>query len=383
MKAFTGLLAMLLLGAILAEDIPEAQSQPNEDGGCANFAAELYHRVQESLPEGENFAISPLGVSSLLGTLLFAVDQASGIEIANFLYPKCENSSEDTSSPSTVDRQGSQLTMATVALVRRGVVVDKQFEDQAAQLGSYVYKTSFWSYQRDFNEFVFNKTNDRSFFAMDGLLMDAPTTATRLALYNRVRYRASFQQKFTFVDRELFAPRVQALHDNIPELKASVLGLPLLNTSSYLLILVPEDGVDLKIVERELRKVDVRHLPSKLKPTTMDITLEKLFEHKYIYLRDALKKAGIRSVFNGTSGGLKAFNKEVPLDNALVVSGIELLEYGIDTDTENVDTHNVILKDEDSEEYPEFQGVSPLIYAVVDSERVYVMGRRLGKNLNS
>ncbi|KAH8375323.1 hypothetical protein KR200_008833 [Drosophila serrata] len=379
MKAFTGLLGMLLLGAILAEDSLEDSSQSEEESECTNFAGELYFRVEESLPDDEDFVISPLGVSSLLGTLLFAVNRTSAIEIANFIYPKCDKSSEDISSPSVPEPQGSQLTMATVALVRRGVDVDKQFVDQAAELGSYVFKTSFWRYRNEFNEFVFNKTNDRSFFAMDGLLTHKmePGVDTRLLFYNNVRYRAQFEQKFSYSNGKLFAPRVNALLSHIPELKADVMGLPLLNTSAYLLILQPDKGVNLTSVSQRLRTVDVRQLPSKLNPSPIDITMKKIFKYKYILLRDALREAGIKSVFDLGAAELIAFNKEVPFDDALVITGINLLEYGIDTETEKVHTHNVVVKQPDSDEYAKFEALGPLIYAIVDKDRVYVMGRSL------
>ncbi|XP_020804346.1 serpin B8-like [Drosophila serrata] len=375
MKAFTGLLGMLLLGAILAEDISKKPSQSKNRAECTNFAGDLYYRVQESLPEEQHFVISPLGVSSLLGTLLFAVDQTSAIEIANFLYPKCRNPDEDISSPSILERQGSRLSMATVALVRDGVAVDKKFENQAAELGSYVFRTNFLSYRNEFNDFFTSKTNERRLYPMDpGLLTDPPGPESRLLFYNGMRYTGRFGQKFSYLNGKLFAPRVQALHGHIPELKAQVLGLPLLNTTSCLLILRPDIGVELKSVAIRLRTVDVRQLPSQLNPTTMDITLKQMFEKSYIFLREPLMEAGITSVFNETTADLSAFNKEVPLDDALVVTLISLFENGINTDEE--DSNYDIEKIENSVAYPKFEALNNFIYAIVDPERVYLMGRR-------
>ncbi|KAH8253835.1 hypothetical protein KR032_007072 [Drosophila birchii] len=380
MKAFTGLLAILLLGAIQCEE-EEEQSRSGKKRSCLNFPGELYQRVRKSLPEDDSFVISPVGVSSLLGTLLFAVNETAGIEIANFLYPKCASSSEIAPRPKILQRQGSQITMATVALVRKWALMDKGFKENAAELGLHVFRTSFEDYKNDFNEFVFNKTNDRTFFAFEGLLSWTPDELTRLLFYNRLRFIAQFEQKFSLVNGNLFAPRVQALYADVPDLKAEVLGIPLLNTTAILLILLPNGGTKLSYVERKLRKVDVRKLPSRLKATTMDITLHDILEHKYIYLRDALQEAGISRVFNetGSPSEVSAFNGEVPLDNALVVADIHLNEDGINTDTSYFEKQKAVIREADTGTYPQFKALRNFIYAVVDSDRVYIMGRTLQK----
>lgn len=306
MKAFTGLLGTLLLGAILAEETsvyipcPESIGSHNcwIERGDRNFAARLYGHLrysQEFYKANKSFVISPLGVSALLGTLLFAVGPTSASEIDNLLYPEHGNSSGFAPPPQMLPLQKSKLTMATVAMVHQRLDVDPEFVRQARELDAFVYRTRFIHSDVDgFNEFVKRKTNEKGELALKGILNEL-SPSTRLLFYNRLILSARLEQSFLTLRQEfgehlLVAPRAEALHALLPELQARVLGLRLNNTNAFLLILLPDGGAKLSDVELKLSKVDVRKLPRKLDTTLMNITLPRISEVKHLYLRKVLQR---------------------------------------------------------------------------------------------
>ncbi|XP_017124249.1 serpin I2-like [Drosophila elegans] len=386
MAAFVGLLSLLLFfGAILAEEADEVEETPEARRkwggryGDYNFAGLLYNHVASTLNGNREFLISPLGVSQALGLLLFAVGPKSAAEIDGLLYPKGANASGLR--PRHLLQSG-KLTYATVASLRPDVYIDPGFLRDAAELDSYVYRTHFA--RRDLKSLnTFLKSKSQGIDVNLQYLLDDYYPANRLLFFNVLDFEAQFRYGFNIEKRALVATRTLAWHGHIPELRSRVLGLPLKESSALLLILLPIRKAKVQMVERRLSTVDVRKLRSRLKITLMNISLPKVEIRQLLQLREPLRKAGITTVFNKTSADLNAFRTELPLDDVIVFTKINIFSQGINAGTSNTTKSEQIAQQETdnerafvSEEKPlQFEALRPFIYAVVDSRHVYLMGR--------
>ncbi|KAH8345539.1 hypothetical protein KR084_008128, partial [Drosophila pseudotakahashii] len=344
------------------------------------FAGELYNRVGDILADDQDFVVSPLGVSQALGLLLFAVGPQSAVEIDGVLYPKTENASG--LAPRHLLQSG-ELTYATVAVLRPDIYIDPGFLKEAAELDSYVYRTHFG--QRDikpFNAFLKHKTHGKINVGLEESL-GGYNPANRLLFFNVLDFKAQFRYGFHIEKRVLVARRTLAWHGFIPELRTRVLALGLKESSADLLILLPMRKASIYMVERKLRTVDVRKLRSRLNITLMNISLPKVDISQLLNLREPLRKAGMTTVFNKTTADLSAFKTELPLDDVIAFTKINIFSQGINAGSENTTSSEQIaqleadsLKASVQEEKPlQFEALRPFIYAVLDSRHVYLMGR--------
>ncbi|XP_016992662.2 serpin B6-like [Drosophila takahashii] len=387
MAAIMGLLPMLLLlGNTLAEETdeseetPESRSEWGREYGDYNFAGELFNRVGDILADDQDFVVSPLGVSQALGLLLFAVGPQSAVEIDGVLYPKTENA---TGLAPRHLLQSGELTYATVAALRPDIYIDPGFLKEAAELDSYVYRTHFG--QRDikpFNAFLKHKTQGKINVGLEKSLGDY-NPANRLLFFNVLDFKAQFRYGFHIEKRVLVARRTLAWHGFIPELRTRVVALGLKESSADLLILLPMRKASIYMVERKLRTVDVRKLRSRLNITLMNISLPKVDISQLLNLREPLRKAGMTTVFNKTTADLSAFKTELPLDDVIAFTKINIFSQGINAGSENTtNSEQSAQLEADSfrasvqEEKPlQFEALRPFIYAVLDSRHVYLMGR--------
>ncbi|XP_016967673.1 serpin I2-like [Drosophila biarmipes] len=386
MVAFIGLLWPLLVGTIGAQESEESEeslelrSHWGTEYGDHNFAGELYNHVGSNMADDQDFVISPLGVSQALGLLLFAVGPKSAAEIDAVLYPKKANASG--LAPRNYLQTG-ELTYATVAALRPDLYIDPGFLKDAAELDSYVYRTHFA--QRDvkpFDQFLNLKTRGKINVGLEELLGDY-NPANRLLFFNVLDFKARFRYGFNTEKRVLVAKRTLASHGFIPELRTRVLALGLMNTGAELLILLPIRKANIEMVESRLRTVDIRKIRSRLNTTLMNISLPKIGSSQLLNLREPLRRAGIVTVFNKTTADLSAFKTELPLDDVIVYTKMNLFSQGINSVLSNATNIEQISQLEvDSsrafvqEEKPvQFEALRPFIYAILDSRHVYVMGR--------
>ncbi|XP_016988663.1 serpin I2-like [Drosophila rhopaloa] len=386
MAAFAGLLPLLLFGTILAEETaegeetPVARSKGQGNYGDYNFAGELYNHVSSTMDGNRGFLISPLGVSQALGLLLFAVGPESAAEIDGLLYPKGANASGLAARHLL---QSGELTYATVAALRPDIYIDPGFLKNAAELDSYVYRSHFAKRDiKPFNNFLKLKTQRKINVGLQDLLDDY-NPANRLLFFNVLDFKAQFKYAFHIEKRALVAKRILAWYGSIPELGTQVVGLALKESSALLLILLPIPEANVEMVGGRLRTVDVRKLRSRLKITLMNISLPKVDTRQLLNLREPLRKAGIITVFNKTTADLNAFRTELPLDDVIVYTKINIFSQGINAGTSNSTNSEQIAQQETDnerafaqEETPlQFEALRPFIYAVVDSRHVYLMGR--------
>ncbi|XP_017044337.1 serpin I2-like [Drosophila ficusphila] len=382
MKPFIGLLLLpLLLENILAEEVdefeepPEPRSKWKEDYGDYNYAGQLYYYVAATKVESDQgLVISPLGVSQVLGLLLFAAGPKTALEIDDFLYPKNASASGLDARPLL---QSGDLTSVTVAALRPDVYIDPDFLKNAAELDSFVYRTPFA--QRDirrFNSFLKLKSHGKFNEDLQELFEDY-NPANRLLFFNILDFRAQFKYGFEVEKRVLSAKRTLAWHGFIPELRSQVLGLSLKDSSALLLILLPSQRTKIEEVERRLPTVDIRKLRSRLNITLMNIILPRVQCGQLLNLREPLQKAGIITVFIKTAADLDAFKTELPLDDVIVYTEIDIFTRGINAERERSEQLKVDSSDAFSQEIRplKFEPLKPFIYAVVDSHHVYLMGR--------
>jgi len=386
MVAFIGLLLPLLVGAVWAEESEESEettelrSHWGKEYGDYNFAGELYNHVGSTMADDQDFVISPLGVSQALGLLLFAVGPKSAAEIDAVLYPKEANASG--LAPRNFLQSG-ELTYATVAALRPDVYIDPGFLKDATDLDSYVYKTHFA--QRDvqpFSDFLNLKSHGKIDVGLQELL-GGYNPANRLLFFNVLDFTAEFKYGFHIENQVLVARRTLAWHGFIPELRTRVLGLGLKDSSAELMILLPIRKANIEMVESRLRTVDVRKIRSRLNITLMNISLPKVESSKLLNLKKPLREAGIITVFNKTTADLSAFKTELPLDDVIVYTKMNIFSQGINGKSSNTSNSEQISQLEvDSlrafvqEEKPvQFEALRPFIYAVLDSRHVYLMGR--------
>ncbi|KAI8039567.1 hypothetical protein M5D96_006981 [Drosophila gunungcola] len=325
------------------EETPEARRKWGGQYGDYNFAGLLYNHVASTLDGDQGFLISPLGISQALGLLLFAVGPKSAAEIDGLLFPKGANASGLRPRHFL---QSGKLTYATVASLRPDVYIDPGFLTDAAELDSYVYRTHFA--RRDLKSLnTFLKSKSQGIDVNLQYLLDDYYPANRLLFFNVLEFEAQF--------------------------------------SALLLILLPIRKASVQMVERRLSTVDVRKLRSRLNITLMNISLPKVEIRQLLQLREPLRKAGITTAFNKTTADLNAFRTELPLDDVIVFTKINIFSQGINVGTSNTTKSEQIAQQETDnerafvrEEKPlQFEALRPFIYAVVDSRHVYLMGRHI------
>ncbi|KPU76833.1 uncharacterized protein Dana_GF26542 [Drosophila ananassae] len=371
MKRWLGFLQILVLGVILSSVLAYWGEERIPFPKDSNFAGEIYNMARNTLPyRVKSFVISPFGILRALRLLLFAVGPTSAAEIKRILYAESDRKVDPLFSPAP----GSGFNETTIALVHNDIKINPKFAKNAREMKAFVYKTRFTPRH---GVLLFNYIYDKIklkpdlHYMNDNLYESFIHDATsRLLFVNYVNFQGRFEASLNFRQDT----RMLALYSHIPEVKARVLGLPFKDSNSILLVLLP-DSESLE-VEEALRTVDLRKLRSRLKSTLMNVRMPLihsfLCDNNKYNLRKILGKMGLKTVFDRANVDITAFGMKQPLDGIISYSTIFMRDEGVN------EVYNPPLRQNlerfKGQDGLEFNVNRRFVYAIVDSENVYIIG---------
>lgn len=410
MKLFCGPRLVLLFGFLLLISIPEGNARHRRESNITadlNFPGLIYNIISEPKSAKTPFVISPMGISRVLGLLLLAMERDSAEELIRLLYPNINGSSSDLPArPQILPLQQTAVKELTAVLVHPSVRVFHVFLNYVHEFQALLLRTNFEKEDLEMLDRIAEKSPldmrrvFSSFFPFN--------SSNRIVFFNYVQFVGQFEHrlKFDSFHRKENVNSLLTLFEFNEELKTAVVGLRFKNSNALLLLLQPiEERSSLSDLEKALRTVDLRKMRRRLRFKRIDLYLPKINMYSSMNLKEYLIKAGVKTVFNSSRDERRPITKQkrrpiamqvatqdrLPLDNIRVSTHILMEEYGINFGHNLTRIISYVPEAETTTQAPttvdpafvpeERAGVElrmkRFIYAVVDAQQVYLMGRYL------
>lgn len=387
---------MLLFGFLLLISISEGipgfsrQQKPLNITADPNFPGIIYNIISKPQNANTPFVISPLGISRVLGLLLFAMKFASSEEIIRILYPKIRgNSSDLPPRPQILPVQQTAIKELTAVLVHPSIPINVFFELEADDVSALLLKTTFEKENLEKLDKIAEKSLDMprvfsKFFPFG--------PSNRIIFFNYLQFEGQFENRLKFdpFHKCERVNRLLTLFEYNEELATAIVGLRFRKSNAILLLMQPMntrgDQGSLPDLEKALKTVDLRKIRRRLRIRMLHLCLPKITMFSSFNLKESLIQAGVKRVFDSSIVDAPRYAERVdqkqerlPLDNIRVSTHFLMEEDGITFahyPAKNV-TYEYVpgdIKEIDLEGVVNIS-MKRFIYAVVDPQQVYLMGR--------
>ncbi|XP_030387311.1 serpin A12-like [Scaptodrosophila lebanonensis] len=332
-----------------------------------HFPVRMYSAVQQTLFRNKDFAISPLGIKQALGILVPALGDDSALEIENLLKPRMQENKVKL-------KQNHLLYQFTTLGVQSGLTIDPEYISEVTQYGdAAVELTNFTSAQRSanvMNSGVYHATKNtvRSIVSDHTFEPD-----TQVLLVNGVFYGAIFANEFPTEEMCDFTvypnpkKKVRCMRANsVPALFGdSVVALPLINTTSYLVLLQRWKG--------NLETLDLRQLLKALEVKLVNLIVPMFRHETTLDLKKPLTEVGVERIFKAGEAQLNKIGDQ----SGEYLKGLHhktVFEIG----RNGINMKRLAAKATPSHRKEDadatFTALTPFTYAVVDEDHVYIIG---------
>ncbi|XP_029903411.1 serpin peptidase inhibitor, clade A (alpha-1 antiproteinase, antitrypsin), member 10a isoform X2 [Myripristis murdjan] len=311
----------LALAALLLALLPPAAAQGAAgaagaavlelSGGSADFAARLYRAV--AARTDDNVLLAPFALSAGLAALMSGADGATRQQLLQGLGLAHLDAQQV---PDLFQSLRNLVTRDGAAPLRQGVGVfpSQRFQVSSPYLnlvqtkyhgntGSQTY-TSPQEAQDVINRWGMEQTGNRVQDLVGPLDPQTQLLLVTAAFYqSQLSFNASFTQDERFYVDRYHIVQVPMMFQSgkfflayDPSLKLGVLKLPM-SDGTAMLVLLPDENVDITSVEEELTAERVRAWIAQLKKTKLEVQLPRFLLEKSYSLRDVLQRLDMSEVF--------------------------------------------------------------------------------------
>lgn len=352
------------------------------------FAIHLLKTLCQDKP-GENVCISPVSVASSLAMLLLGAKGNTKAQMVQMLSAKAEKDIHQgfQSLLAKVNKPGCQyvLKIANRLFGEKSCNFHSSFKEAChqlyqADLGQLSFAGAAEQATEHINNWVSKKTEGK---IQELLPSDSINEDTKLVLVNAIYFRGRWEEPFEkmyttempFKINQKEQRLVQMMFQEstfklnyVEEIQAQILELPYVKKELSMIILLPDDYVNLKWVEKQLTFENFRAWtkPACMQSTEMEVLLPRFRLAEDYHLESALSHLGMVDAFEGRLADFSAMadHNDLCLSTFVHKTWVEVNEEG----TEAAAASGLDIVEDCGVEMPQFCADHPFLFFIVHKE---------------